>query len=246
MESRFSPDCHFHFGRIAVPLLFASALIGTAAANPVVTAPATPMPGTPAASTHEPSTSAHPTPPVKAAAPVKSAKSSNGKLPASDWNRLTPTQRSALAPLANDWKSLDSFRRKKWLELADRYAAMSPTEQDRMQKRMQKWVRLSPEQRRIARKNYTRVKKLHAKKKSEQWEQYQQLPEEKKRELASRAPAKRTVAKPPRPHVTPLTAVPVADTAPAASNTSAPSAAAPATETSAPHAIPVQSSPSTP
>ncbi|GGI54496.1 hypothetical protein GCM10011430_16700 [Oxalicibacterium solurbis] len=155
-------------------------------------------------------------------------------------------QRSALAPLANDWKSLDSFRRKKWLELADRYTTMSPTEQERMQKRMQKWVSLSPEQRRIARKNYTRVKKLHAEKKSEQWEQYQQLPEEKKRELASRTPPKRTVAKPPRPHAAPLAPVPVAATAaPAASTTSEPSAA-PVTETSAPHVIPVQSSPSTP
>lgn len=159
-------------------------------------------------------------------------------------------QRSALAPLANDWKSLDSFRRKKWLELADRYAAMSPTEQERMQKRMQKWVSLSPEQRRIARKNYTRVKKLHAEKKSEQWEQYQQLPEEKKRELASsHAPARRTVAKPPRLPAAP--SAPVAATAPTVpatsntSHTSAPSAAS-VTETPAPHVIPVQSSPSTP
>lgn len=149
-----------------------------------------------------------------------------------DWNKLTPAQRSALAPLASDWNTFDSFRKKKWLELADRYATMSEADQQRMQKRMQEWVSLSPEQRRIARENYTRVKKLHSKQKSEQWEQYQQLPEEKKKELAAKAPTKRSVAKPPRqPRVKqPEPVVPAA----------APVAEAP------PPTMPVQSSPSTP
>lgn len=170
-------------------------------------------------------------PPVQPSpANAKPAAVSSGKAGASkssSWNKLTPAQREALAPLANDWNQLDGFRKKKWLELADRYAAMSPTEQERMQKRMQAWVRLSPEQRRIARENYARVKKLHAKQKSEQWEQYQQLPEEKKKELAASPAKKHPVAKPSH----------------------APQSAAPASspaQTPQSHPVPVQSSPSVP
>lgn len=148
-------------------------------------------------------------PVVKANPAPLAAKTTGTK---SDWNKLTPAQRQALAPLAADWNKLDSFRKEKWLELANKFATMQPADQARMQERMRDWMKLSPEQRRIARESYTRVKKLDAEKKSRQWEQYQQLPDEKKRELAATAPPKKQIVNPPR--LTGGTNAPQAKTAP--------------------------------
>lgn len=116
------------------------------------------------------------------------------------WTDLTPKQQQALAPLALEWKKLDTFRKEKWLELANKFASMPEADQARMQDRMRDWVKLTPEQRRLARENYTRVKKLPPEQRSAQWEQYQQLPEEKKKQLAETVPAKKRIANPPLTH----------------------------------------------
>src|SRR5690606_21800246 len=102
-----------------------------------------------------------------------------------DWKHLTLEQRQALLPLKKNWHRLDTFHREKWIELAHRFPGMSPTEQTRMQERMLNWAALSPEQRRLAREHYRRAKKRQVEK-SLQWEQYQQLSEEEKKELATR------------------------------------------------------------
>ncbi len=211
MQARFFSSVRFtRFNKIVALLLLSLAFAGT------VSAASAPAPKT------QPTSKSGLT-------PVKSDNKS-------DWNKLTPAQRSALAPLAGDWNRLDTFRKEKWLELADRFATMSETDQARMQKRMQEWVRLSPEQRRIARENYTRVKKLQAKQKSRQWEQYQQLPEEKKKELAARASSKKLIANPPRQ---PRPGKKIASPKPGAQPT-------PVAESPAVQPLPVQSSPSTP
>lgn len=70
-----------------------------------------------------------------------------------------------------------------------------------MQKRMRDWVKLSPEQRRLARESYARSKKMNAQQKSQQWERYQQLSEEKKKQLAATAKPRKQIANPPRPRV---------------------------------------------
>ncbi|HWU97684.1 MAG TPA: DUF3106 domain-containing protein [Oxalicibacterium sp.] len=215
-----------HFEGVTA-LLLAFGLAG--AAQAAVPAPA-------AASVHGPESAQTPAPVVQHAPVIKSA-APRPAVKSTDWNRLTPSQRAALAPLAGDWNSLDSFRKKKWLELADRYATMSPADQERMQKRMQEWVRLSPEQRRIARENYTRFKKLHPNHESRQWEQYQQLPEEKKKELAASAQPKKSIVNPPRRVTKPAEHKPV---------TQAPASVATPTPVPQPPAAPVQSSPSTP
>lgn len=134
---------------------------------------------------------ASPTPPsAKSPAIVKPA-----------WSELTAAQQQALAPLAAEWDSLDSFRKNKWLAIGNRYATMKPEEQQRVQERMREWVTLTPDQRRMARENYSRARKLNADQKSAQWEQYQQLPEEEKKKLAADAAAKKKVTALPPPSV---------------------------------------------
>jgi len=170
-----------------------------------------------------------------------------------DWKNLTPVQRQILQPLQKDWHRLDTFRREKWLELANRFATMSPADQARMQERMRDWAALSPEQRKLAREHYQRVKKLNVEK-NRRWEQYQQLPEERKKELADSAPTKKRLTNPPRAKSSPSKPAAATSQTPA---TQAASAVPPAVETPAatppvqpylPQAesLPVQSSPSSP
>jgi len=115
------------------------------------------------------------------------------------WAELTPAQQQGLAPLASEWDKLDAFRKTKWLAIGNRYASMKPDEQQRVQERMRDWVKLTPEQRRTARENYTRTKKLGTDQKSAKWEQYQQLPEDEKKKLAADAASKKNVATLPPP-----------------------------------------------
>ncbi|HJV85675.1 MAG TPA: DUF3106 domain-containing protein [Noviherbaspirillum sp.] len=115
------------------------------------------------------------------------------------WAELTPAQQQALAPLAPEWDRLDSFRKKKWLAIGNKYATMKPDEQQRVQERMRDWVKLTPEQRRIARENYARARKLDRNQKSAHWEEYQQLSEEQKKKLAASAASRKRVATLPSP-----------------------------------------------
>ncbi|RJF98830.1 DUF3106 domain-containing protein [Noviherbaspirillum saxi] len=115
------------------------------------------------------------------------------------WADLTPAQQQALAPLAGEWDRLDVFRKNKWLAIGNKYASMKPDEQQRVQERMHDWVKLTPEQRRLARESYTRTKQLGPDKKTAEWEQYQQLPDEQKRKLAEAAAAKKKITTLPSP-----------------------------------------------
>lgn len=110
------------------------------------------------------------------------------------WNELTPTQQTALAPLAAEWNKIEVFRKKKWLEIGNRYVGMNSEEQARIQERMRDWAKLTPEERRVAREIYTRTKKLDASQKSAQWQEYQQLPDEQKKKLAESTPPKKRVS----------------------------------------------------
>jgi hypothetical protein len=106
------------------------------------------------------------------------------------WASLSPAQKLALEPLAGEWDRMESLRKQKWLEIANRFASMKPDEQARMHEKMREWVRMTPDERRLVRENYTKAKKLDVTQKSEQWEKYQQLPEEQKQKLAAEAAAK--------------------------------------------------------
>jgi hypothetical protein len=127
------------------------------------------------------------------------------------WSDLTPAQQQALAPLAEEWDKLEAFRKNKWLAIGNKFGSMKQDEQQRMQERMRDWVALTPEQRRAARENYVRAKKLQPDQKSAQWEQYQQLPEEQKKKLAEDARSKKqvTTLPPPKQHKDSKTVPPI-------------------------------------
>ncbi|MDB5949503.1 MAG: hypothetical protein JWR65_1358, partial [Massilia sp.] len=74
------------------------------------------------------------------------------------WNSLTPSQKIALAPIADEWDQADGVRKQKWLEIANRFASMKPDEQARVHERMRDLFKMSPEERRLVRDNYIRAK----------------------------------------------------------------------------------------
>ncbi|TFW15781.1 DUF3106 domain-containing protein [Duganella callida] len=110
------------------------------------------------------------------------------------WKDLTPIQQKALEPLAGEWDQMEPVRKQKWLGIAQRWARMKPDEQARVQERMREWVRMTPEQRSQVRKNFTRAQKLDPTQKSVSWENYQQLSDEQKKQLAAKAATKKQVA----------------------------------------------------
>jgi hypothetical protein len=106
-----------------------------------------------------------------------------------DWSRLTPQQRSVLAPLERDWSRITPAQQQKWLDVAGRYATLPPDEQARMQKRMGEWSRLSPQDRARARLNFQEARQIGRDERQQQWQAYSALPPEQRRALAERAKA---------------------------------------------------------
>lgn len=109
------------------------------------------------------------------------------------WTELSPQQKLALSPLSPEWDKMDETRKKKWLEIANKYPTMKPDEQARVQLRLREWVKLSPEQRMQARENFARTTQIKPELKSAQWQQYQQLSEDQKKQLASEASKKKSI-----------------------------------------------------
>jgi hypothetical protein len=101
------------------------------------------------------------------------------------WQALTPAQQLVLQPLHGEWNQMDTVRKQKWLQLANRFGALRPEEQQRLQERMRLWSRLTPAQRDLARETYTRTRKITPDQKTATWENYQQLTQEQKKELAA-------------------------------------------------------------
>ncbi|AST32575.2 DUF3106 domain-containing protein [Ralstonia solanacearum] len=108
-----------------------------------------------------------------------------------NWSELGILQQRILAPLAPEWNGMPELARKKWLQIAQAYQKYTPAQQQRLQTRMADWVKLTPEQRHRARENYQTSKSLPVQKKSEAWQNYQQLPEEQKKALAAAAKAQK-------------------------------------------------------
>jgi hypothetical protein len=71
---------------------------------------------------------------------------------------------------------------------------MKPDEQLRVQERMRVWVSMTPDERRQVRENFARAQKVAPSKKSTDWENYQQLPDEQKKQLAARSANKKQLA----------------------------------------------------
>ena len=109
------------------------------------------------------------------------------------WIELSPQQKLALSSLSPEWDKMNETRKKKWLEIANKYPAMKPDEQARVQQRIREWVKLSPEQRMQARENFARTTQINPEQKSAQWQQYQQLSEDQKKQLANEASKKKSI-----------------------------------------------------
>jgi hypothetical protein len=106
------------------------------------------------------------------------------------WNELTNAQREALAPLATDWAALDAERKRKWLEVAAKYPRLSPEGKQKLHERMAEFSRLTPEQKKTARENFRRAYEVPAEQRQATVQKFQELPPDKKRELADKAATK--------------------------------------------------------
>ena len=116
-------------------------------------------------------------------------------VPGDSWDSLTSAQKESLAPLESTWAQLSSAQKRKWLAVADRMEQMSPEKKQRFRNHIRDWLSLTPEQRRLARQNYLGFRKLNPERKSQKWQEYQKLPEEKKRALAESARTKRRLTR---------------------------------------------------
>lgn len=112
------------------------------------------------------------------------------------WQELSPPQRAALKPLERDWAGISSAQKSKWVEIADRFPSMKADERSRIQARMADWARMTPEQRGQARANYQRARQTAPSDRQAQWEAYQSLSPDVRRQLADRASPASLAAKP--------------------------------------------------
>lgn len=132
----------------------------------------------------------------------KSALASIAALPSVEagphWSELTAREREALAPLQREWPRTDPERKAKWLEMAARLPLMGAEQRRRVQERMTEWAKLSPEQRGRARLQYQEAKRAAPDDRRAQWNAYQSLPTEARRQLAERAALQASAPATPR------------------------------------------------
>lgn len=102
---------------------------------------------------------------------------------------LSAEEQIALKPLEKDWGGISADRKQKWRVLAARFPKMPPDERARIQARMAEWARMSPEQRGKVRLQFQEANKTSPQSRQAQWQAYQALPADQKRELASKAAA---------------------------------------------------------
>ena len=103
------------------------------------------------------------------------------------WSQLTRAQQESLRPLAREWAGFDANRKEKWLDVARRMPDMAPDKRARIQARMAAWADMSPQERTQARLRYQEAKRLSRQERQAQWEAYQALSPEQKRQLAAKA-----------------------------------------------------------
>jgi hypothetical protein len=103
------------------------------------------------------------------------------------WQSLTPAQRQALAPLEREWSGIDATRKQKWITIADRYPTLPAQERARISERMTDWARLTPTERGQVRLRYQEARQVPAPDRSAKWQEYQNLPADRKQQLAARA-----------------------------------------------------------
>ena len=96
---------------------------------------------------------------------------------------LPPEQRLALKPLEKQWAGINAEGKQKWIRIAGQFAGLSPDERTRIQTRMSEWSRLSPAERGQVRMQFQEATKAAPQNRQAQWEAYQALSAEQKRQL---------------------------------------------------------------
>lgn len=104
------------------------------------------------------------------------------------WVDLTHAQQEALDPLSSRWDSMSEAHKRKWIALSHNFKSLSLEEQEKLHSRMAEWVGLTVQERVQARLNFAQTKKLAPEEKRAQWEAYQALTDEERKELAIQAP----------------------------------------------------------
>lgn len=131
---------------------------------------------------------------ARAQAPFTTVKDAAASAPAAlivpvadnlDWKALSPAQRATLSPLQREWPAIDPNRRAKWLEIANRFPTLAPAEQQRIRARMAEWASLTPAERGLARQQFQDTRQFSDR--QSQWDAYQALPEQTRKELAQRS-----------------------------------------------------------
>ncbi|MBC7918536.1 MAG: DUF3106 domain-containing protein [Rhodoferax sp.] len=116
-----------------------------------------------------------------------------------------------MKPLAATWDTLADGHKRKWLALAQTFPRLSQPEQAKMHARMAEWAALKPKEREQARLNFAETKKIAPSDRAANWEAYQALSPEERKELANKAkkkPASAALAIKPVPREK-MAAVPV-------------------------------------
>lgn len=70
------------------------------------------------------------------------------------WTQLTPSQKEALAPLAQEWSALAEKQQHHFIKLAKHYPQLDSAQKQRLQERLIQWSKLTPEQRKLAREKF--------------------------------------------------------------------------------------------
>lgn len=104
-----------------------------------------------------------------------------------NWVELTPQQQQSLKPLADSWDAMADGHKRKWLALSQTFPRLPEPEQAKMHARMAEWAALKPKQREQARLNFAETKKIAPADRAANWEAYQALTDEEKKELALKA-----------------------------------------------------------
>jgi hypothetical protein len=163
--------------------------------------------------------------------PVPAAKVTAARSEASPtWKSLTPVQREALAPLAPVWGEISGNRKRKWIALSANFKTLSPQDKATLHGRMKEWASLSSAERNQARLNFALARDLPHDEKRAQWEAYQALSPEQKKQFAAQANTQATGAAPAVTKSTPgkLASVPVTRSEAPAASSAAQRAKAPA------------------
>ena len=133
------------------------------------------------------------------------------------WSNLSAEKQQSLLPLQNIWPLLSEKHQRKWLALAQNFPKMSPEEKNKLHSRMVDWAALNPKERELARLNFAETKKMSPEERAANWEAYQALSPDERKELADKALSKKAKSGAPSIKTTnnqKLTAIPPRRTAP--------------------------------